>query len=1114
MLTKLLRAFRRRPITRSTSPRIRLAVEALEDRVVPSSSPLHVSGNLLQDPAGNTVVLRGVNIISLEWRADGGDNIMGAVNMALNDWHANLLRLPVNEDFWFGHNEASALSGAWVANDDGSAYRSLVDQVIATAKANNAYVMLDLHWSDMGVWGSQNGQHSMPDDHSTLFWQDAAARYANNSAVMFDPYNEPHFDGQNPDDAEFAIWKDGGMITENPNDFGFVGTYHSPGMQGLVNTIRATGANNIVAPEGLNWGADLSGVVNGHAISDPTGNLMYEAHLYYGNLQLPWVADAVENVGKSHPIYVGEWGSGGTTWQPSDQAAQENQAMIDYFNNHPAYNWTAWALTPDLNGDSNLYNLVNTWDPNDVTTDYGAYVKAALAAAPAQPPQGQPVGNHVGFSAARNSGVGAAGPQLLTSGNFNSQTDSIPDLAVTNSDGSISIMLGNGDGTYKPATTLVVDGVINPEGIVSGDFNHDGFDDLAIASNGAFAAQGAGQVKVGAVTILLGQGDGIFTRASALDLRVKVNGQALPNTVLPTYLATADMDGDGNLDLVVADFNNPHVYVYLGNGDGSFRFNDTNYDPDGVSNAEQPVIADFNGDGILDIAVANKGNGTVSLFQGLGNGYITSAGNINLPGVTGAIGLAAGDLDGDGKADLAVANYGTDDVGAHTLNLIRNTSDNGVISFAVPTAISLGNHLLNVVMADFNEDGKLDLAVSSAGNTVDPNAVKDSSVWVLYNQGGFNFPKPQLPLFAGLNPVGLIAADFNDDGHIDLASANQDSNNVSVFLNQFAVPAVTKAALSVPANVDFGAPLVMAIFAITPPPGAAIPTGTVTFTVDGVQTNAVSLNGVNWSLDQWVQTQPGTWIYRGDDGVYEVRVTLLHMTVGSHTVNASYSGDAKHNAASDSAQVTVAKADVAVELAAPAAAAQSAKVTLTATLTSPVSGISGKVSFMDNGKLIGTATVVNGKATLVTTALGVGFRGVTAQYQGSANFNASPASDAHTVRVTGKLTTQIKVTRSAITLDPVTHHAVQTITIKNISTDALPLPMTLQFSSLTSTRNSITTTTSIVGRTGLLGTTPLLKFAVPAGMTQLAPGQSVSVKITFGATLTTRISYLLNVLFM
>src|SRR6185369_3038075 len=144
----------------------------------------------------------------------------------------------------------------------------------------------------------------------------------------------------------------------------------------------------------------------------------------------------------------------------------------------------------------------------------------------------------------------------------------------------------------------------------------------------------------------------------------------------------------------------------------------------GVSNAEQPVIADFNGDDILDIAVANKGNGTVSLFQGLGGGYITSAGNINLPGVTGSIGLAAGDLDGDGKPDLAVANYGTDPVGAHTLSLVRNTSDNGDISFDVPTAISLGNHLLNVVMADFNEDGKLDLAVSSAGNTVDPNAVK------------------------------------------------------------------------------------------------------------------------------------------------------------------------------------------------------------------------------------------------------------------------------------------------------------------------------------------------------------------------------------------------------
>src|SRR5947209_7225615 len=78
----------------------RPSLEPLESRLVPSSVPLHVAGNHLKDPANNTVVLRGVNVISLEWRFDGA-NIPQAVDTAIHDWHSNLLRLPVNQDFWF-----------------------------------------------------------------------------------------------------------------------------------------------------------------------------------------------------------------------------------------------------------------------------------------------------------------------------------------------------------------------------------------------------------------------------------------------------------------------------------------------------------------------------------------------------------------------------------------------------------------------------------------------------------------------------------------------------------------------------------------------------------------------------------------------------------------------------------------------------------------------------------------------------------------------------------------------------------------------------------------------------------------------------------------------------
>ena len=379
-------------------------LEQFEARVVPSSVPLHVAGNVLADPANNTVVLRGVNVISLEWRPDG-DNVMQAVDIAINDWHANLLRLPVNQDFWFGHNQY------WTggeSGDGGAAYRKIVDQVISTAQASNVYVMLDLHWSDMGVSGSSNGQHFMPDDNSNLFWQDAAPRYANNSAVLFDLYNEPHFQNDQPTDAEFGVWRDGGTINENGE---FNGSYHSPGMQGLLDTIRASGANNIVAPEGLNWGSNLTGVLTGHALSDPAGNLMYQSHLYPNKLADNQVASSVLGVAQNYPIYIGEWGSGGVQGQQDQNAAQDNQNMLAYLDQHN-FSWTAWALTPDLGGE---YNMLTSWDAGATGSDYGVYVKDNLAAhANGQPANPQPLSATASFADVNDWGNGFTGSITLS----------------------------------------------------------------------------------------------------------------------------------------------------------------------------------------------------------------------------------------------------------------------------------------------------------------------------------------------------------------------------------------------------------------------------------------------------------------------------------------------------------------------------------------------------------------------------------------------------------------------------------------------------------------------------------------------------------------------------
>ncbi len=350
-------------------------------RLTPSSTPLHVAGDRLADSAGNTVILRGVNVTGLEsyptgldYDANGNSILPQVVNEALTGWHANLIRVTVYQDFWFGHDEGAGLGEA---ADGGASYRGLVDQIVETAEADGAYVMLAAWGSDMGSWGAAPALHDMPDQNTAAFWQSAAARYANNPTVMFDPFNEPH-------DVSWSQWLNGGSINEDGV------TYQSPGMQGLLNVIRATGANNLVAPEGLGWATDLSGIDQGYALNDPAHSLMYQFHFYPDDDggASGAAADAVrdnfvQSVAGQYPVYIGEWGTFPDGTDPGPDGANQpglpdaatwSQDMLAWLNQHQ-YNWSAWAFNIPQNGGP---NLISDW--NYTPTDYfGAYVQRALA---------------------------------------------------------------------------------------------------------------------------------------------------------------------------------------------------------------------------------------------------------------------------------------------------------------------------------------------------------------------------------------------------------------------------------------------------------------------------------------------------------------------------------------------------------------------------------------------------------------------------------------------------------------------------------------------------------------------------------------------------------------
>jgi hypothetical protein len=323
---------------------------------------LRVVGNKVRDAHDCLIRLKGANIASLEWSNQGeGPTGAGAypitatVNEVLTNWGANIIRIPMSQDRWFGY-------GRW-QTDGGAVYRTIVDLIVERASNANAYVLLDLHWSNLGEWGTANAQHVMPDMNAVAFWTDVATRYANNPAVLFDLYNEPY-------GVSWSSWRDGGTVTENSGAVTFV----TPGMQGLLDAVRATGARNVVVAGGLDWAFDLRGIQpgyggrpNGWALSDTTGNgVIYATHIY------PWKPSNwdtyVSVIANSYPILVGEVGQ-----YPDELFSGGIETILNWMDSR-GYHWTGWDIHPGA-----CPCMITDWlfTPS---THFGAAMKARLLA--------------------------------------------------------------------------------------------------------------------------------------------------------------------------------------------------------------------------------------------------------------------------------------------------------------------------------------------------------------------------------------------------------------------------------------------------------------------------------------------------------------------------------------------------------------------------------------------------------------------------------------------------------------------------------------------------------------------------------------------------------------
>jgi|GEM_PF-2255554 len=387
-------------------------------------------------------------------------------------------------------------------------------------------------------------------------------------------------------------------------------------------------------------------------------------------------------------------------------------------------------------------------------------------------------------------------PQAVYVADFNA--DNKKDLVVANSgDDTVTILIGNGDGSFTEQINSPLGVGSQPQAVYVADFNADNKKDLVVANYGS-----------NNISFLLGNGDGTF--APAVNYNVGSN---------PISLVGRDFTRDNKIDLAVVNWGGNSVSVLNGNGDGTFGL-PVAYAVN--SNPASIIAHDFNNNKTNDFLIVNSGSNNVSLLLGrssiTGTRTFNDAVNYNIDVFP--TGLCAADFNNDNKIDLAASNihsrvsvvlgkgdgtffafnnyqvngdglrdvYCADLNGDNFVDLVTVNKDSNNISILLgdgtgsfyEQAISpyaVGSKPVMVSVADFNNDDILDLAVVNNNHLFGGNNVS-----VLLGNGDGTFQTRQ-NYNVGLKPESVFSADLNNNGNIDLVTANYNSNNISILLN-------------------------------------------------------------------------------------------------------------------------------------------------------------------------------------------------------------------------------------------------------------------------------------------------------------------------------------------
>ncbi|MGA9509722.1 MAG: FG-GAP-like repeat-containing protein [Candidatus Sulfotelmatobacter sp.] len=684
------------------------------------------------------------------------------------------------------------------------------------------------------------------------------------------------------------------------------------------------------------------------------------------------------------------------------------QSSVDY-NSGGLYAFG--VAVADLNGDGHPDLVVSNYCISNSNCTYGT-VDVLL-------------GNGDGtFQSAVSYNSGGYYSRFVTVADLNA--DGKPDLIVislcnnyNNCDlGSVGVLLGNGDGTFQAASSYSAGGQ-NAYSVAAADVNSDGKLDVIVGDQCDYSSDCGN----GVVAVLLGNGDGTLQTPfvynsggmSISSVLVKdVNGDGKPD-ILATNgcadnscsggsvgvlfgngngtfqapisynpggsgsfsLAVADVNGDGKLDLLAANVCNSNctngtVGVLFGNGDGTF-LPPVAYGAGGVDTFSV-TLADVNGDGKLDLLVANAcnsgscNNGSVGVLLGNGDGTFQAATAYSSAGLD-ADAVAVGDINGDGKPDLVVTNECNGNSCTNgTVGVLLGNGD-GTFQSAV-SYNSGGVTATSVALADMNGDGKLDLLVT---NQCSDNNCTTGQVAVMLGNGDGTFQSPVTYGTSGLYAGSLAVADINGDGKLDLIVTDQCQSNSICNTGFLAV-------LLGNGDGTFQIPLTIAV----PSPQSVSQLILADFNGDGY-------------LD--VASGAGDFLLLGNgDGTFQ---PFQHLGSGGQGIAAGdFNGDGKPDVAAGGLTVllnvvSAFKYATATTLTASANPANG-PVSFTATVSSTFNAgsVSGSVTFYDGLTSLGSIAIGNnGKAVLSGIGLSLGGHSITAIYGGSSIYltSTSPA---------------------------------------------------------------------------------------------------------------------------